>query len=218
MTLNEFKDGIEIIKGVLNWTTIDIDNGIVMSMWYERCKAVPKEQFLELVKWYCQHKDFPPRSPNELATSPIMIYRQQFPTRETMKASIIDWLRRYEFNYERCMKHCPTMVEAIPISRFAFERFRGEYGNKEIDMFLDQWEKLVDDEVKQRATQFLKGKLKLPFTKAGKLIPYEEEGDRLIIETPQNAQKALAKPKEDEKRVPLSNDEFEAFNREILDS
>lgn len=215
MTLNEFKSGMELIKGVFGWEKMDTDNPSILEIWYTRCKAIPNAQFKELVKWYCQHKDYPPRSPNEFATSPMEIYRSQFPTRNEMKAKILAWTRGNNFDYEKAMKNCPTLIDRIPISYYSFQKLGGEYWSNAVERLLDRWELVVEEEVKERATSFLKGTAKLPFTKGGKLVKYDDEKEPIAIEKPKEAPKVLPKPQEEEESPVITDEQFEAFRKEF---
>lgn len=175
MTLSEFTEGIKLLKKMFPTWQLDVEDPQVLEIWFIRCKGIKKEQFKNLIKWYCSHKDFPPRSPNELATSPMEIYREQFPTKNEMKNTIRIWLKLSNYNYETAMKSCPDLIDRIPISYYAFDNLCNGDSEAAIASLLEKWVGAVDAEVQDRARKFLKGEIRLPFTTGGRLVTYNEE-------------------------------------------
>lgn len=178
MTYDEFITCMKLIKGVYGWDKVDLTDRSVMSIWFARCQWITYPRFKQLVNLYCQHKDFPPRSPNELATYPLEIYRSQYPSMDEERKMVMEWTGRYHMDeYSKAMRHCPPLIELIPISRWRWDSLLGEDWEKEVGRLLAEYERKVNDLVTEKGRKFLKGELALPYTKSGKLIDYLAEAN-----------------------------------------
>lgn len=183
MTIQEFRDGIKLIKKTLNWKDMDLEDNVAVAMWYARCKTINADQFKQLVNWYCQHKDFPPRSPNELATTPVSIYTAQFPTKSEEKNLIIEWIYKYRSSdYRKAMLECPPLIEQIPISKWQWDALHDVYWEREVESLLTKYMSKVENEATNRGRLFLLGKTRLPFTPSGKFITYLEEQSGVVTD------------------------------------
>ena len=178
MTYDEFISCMKLIKGVYGWEKIDLTDRNSMSIWFMRCQPISYARFKQLVSLYCQHKDFPPRSPNELATYPLEIYRSQYPSMDEERELVMAWTRKYHMDeYSKAMKHCPPLIETIPISKWRWDSLLGEDWERETKRLLTEYECRVKEMVTEKGRRFLKGEIPLPYTKSGKLIDYLAEAN-----------------------------------------
>ena len=66
MNQNEFGQGLNYIKCCyINWN-LDINNPMVLTIWYEHFKDIDFKSFQQIVKVYCSNNHFPPQSPFDL--------------------------------------------------------------------------------------------------------------------------------------------------------
>lgn len=66
LTKEEFLFGLKYLKSFYLNNNIDTSNKEMLNVWYDYCKNLPKEYFLNTIKQYCSQEEFPPKTPNQL--------------------------------------------------------------------------------------------------------------------------------------------------------
>lgn len=152
----------------------DTGDKTTLMVWYKQSCYLNDEQFGKLVNWYMSNKTYPPRSCVELTQCYREIFKEQYPTGLEIEEEIIGWIRKYgDDGYDRAMKHCPTLIEKIPISYYGWRRLCSDYDS--MTELRDRYLSLVDNEVEAKCQRIQNGEIGLPLTESGRLITYRQE-------------------------------------------
>ncbi|MGN1337368.1 MAG: hypothetical protein ACI4WW_02720 [Candidatus Coprovivens sp.] len=142
LNIETFLKGINYIKGnYINWN-FDIQNKIMVNVWFDRFKNLDSSVFIGLIKEYCEKNQYPPNNPQQI----LSLYKSDDKNGKQALEWIYDLNREYPFNneYQR-----PKFYQELSQDNLAYSLFKK----------LEMWN-LFDDNLEVCNTDYISYALK----------------------------------------------------------
>lgn len=95
MTKQTFAKGMEYLNAFYVNLKINLDNPLVVEVWYDVFKETKDEDFLKMIKSYCLENVFAPQSPTSILEFSKQKYLESQPQAELEFEKIIELNKRY---------------------------------------------------------------------------------------------------------------------------
>lgn len=145
-----FLQGINYLKAnYLNWQ-FDINNDLMIKVWYKKFSNLEPTIFMGLVEKYTEFNKFPPNSPAEL----LELLRNELTNKELdpneAYQKVISLIREFGFYYNRVEIY--KALEAYPALKKTVEQFESELRNMRAgDSYLaDRFKKAYEVNLKRQ--------------------------------------------------------------------
>lgn len=103
-----FLQGINYLKATyLNWN-FDLNNDLMLKVWYKKLSGLNDETFMRLIEKYTDECKFSPQSPGDLLEHLKEVMARQLPNANDVWVELLKLIRYYGFNY-----HADKIYEKI---------------------------------------------------------------------------------------------------------